>query len=80
MSDLIRNLKCNSPKAQTQGDKSHVVRACADGEEKVIRFGQAGVQGSPKGTARNDAFRARHAKNIKKGRMSAAYWAAKEKW
>jgi hypothetical protein len=34
----------------------------------------------PKGSARNKAFRARHAKNIKKGKMSAAYWAAKVKW
>ena len=80
MSDLIRNLKCNKPKAQRQGGKSHVVKACENGKEKIIRFGQAGVKGSPKGTARNKAFRARHAKNIKKGKMSAAYWAAKEKW
>jgi len=80
MSDLIRNLKCNKPKAQRQGGKSHVVKACENGKEKIIRFGQAGVKGSPKGTARNKAFRARHAKNIKKGKMSAAFWAAKEKW
>lgn len=80
MSDLIRNLKCNQPKAQRQGGKSHVVKACENGKEKIIRFGQAGVKGSPKGTARNKAFRARHAKNIKKGKMSAAHWAAKEKW
>ena len=80
MSDIIRNLKCNQPKADTQGGKSHVVRACAGGEEKVIRFGQAGVEGSPDGSARNEAFKARHAKNIAKGKMSAAYWADKVKW
>lgn len=80
MSDLIRNLKCNQPKAQEQGGKSHVVKACENGKEKIIRFGQAGVKGSPKGSARNKAFRARHAKNIKKGTMSAAHWAAKVKW
>lgn len=80
MSDLIRNLKCNSPKADTQGGKSHVVRACEGGKEKIIRFGQAGVEGSPEGTARNRAFKARHAKNIAKGKMSAAYWADKVKW
>jgi hypothetical protein len=47
---------------------------------KTIRFGQQGVKGSPKGTARNKAFRARHAENIAKGKMSAAFWSAKEKW
>ena len=47
---------------------------------KLIRFGQQGVQGSPDGSARNKAFKARHAKNIAKGKMSAAYWANKVKW
>jgi hypothetical protein len=47
---------------------------------KLIRFGQQGVKGSPTGTARNKAFKARHAKNIAKGKMSAAYWANREKW
>jgi hypothetical protein len=46
----------------------------------VIRFGQQGVKGSPEGSARNDAFKARHSKNIAKGKMSAAYWADKVKW
>lgn len=74
-------MKCNSPKTTpNHPTKSHVVKACANGKEKIIRFGQKGVKGSPKGSARNKAFRARHAKNIKKGKMSAAYWAAKVKW
>ena len=74
-------MKCNSPKTTpNHPTKSHVVKACATGKEKIIRFGQKGVKGSPKGSARNKAFRARHAKNIKKGKMSAAYWAAKVKW
>ena len=49
-------------------------------EEKIIRFGQQGVIGSPSGTKRNKAFKARHASNIAKGKMSAAYWANKVKW
>ena len=49
-------------------------------QERLIRFGQQGVQGSPDGSARNEAFKARHAANIAKGKMSAAYWANKEKW
>jgi len=60
--------------------KSHVVVAKDGDKVKTIRFGQQGAKGSPKGSARNKAFRARHAKNIAKGKMSAAFWAAKEKW
>jgi hypothetical protein len=74
-------MKCNAPK-RTPGHatKSHVVKACSGGEERIIRFGQQGVKGSPAGTARNKAFKARHAKNIAKGKMSAAWWASETKW
>lgn len=74
-------MSCNKPRA-TPGDAkhSHVVKACFDGKEKVIRFGQQGVKGSPEGSERNKAFKARHAKNIAKGPSSAAYWANKVKW
>jgi hypothetical protein len=81
------NLACNKPQAETQGGHSHVVKACYDDQEKLIRFGQAGVKGSPKKEgesesykARREAFKARHAKNIAKGPSSAAYWANKVKW
>lgn len=75
------SMKCNSPKSTpSHPTKSHVVKACAGGNEKVIRFGQQGVKGSPDGSARNRAFKARHSKNISKGKMSAAYWADKVKW
>ena len=47
---------------------------------KTIRFGQQGVTGDRKKTKRSDAFKARHGKNIAKGKMSAAYWANKVKW
>ena len=71
----------NKPKATpNHKTKSHAVLAKSGNKVKLIRFGQKGVKGSPKGTKRNKAFRARHAKNIKKGKMSAAYWAAKHKW
>lgn len=71
----------NKPKrTPNHPTKSHVVVAKEGDQIKTIRFGQQGVTGSPKGTARNEAFRARHAKNIAKGKMSAAYWAAKSKW
>ena len=71
----------NKPKrTPSHPTKSHVVVAKVGTEVKTIRFGQQGVQGSPDGSARNKAFKARHAKNIAKGKMSAAYWADKVKW
>lgn len=85
------NLQCNKPKADPVGDsttgKSHVVKACTGGTEKLIRFGQRGVKGSPKKEGESEAyakrrerFKARHAKNIAKGKISAAYWADRVKW
>ena len=71
----------NKPKrTPSHPTKSHVVVAKEGGQVKTIRFGQQGVQGSPDGSRRNRAFKARHAKNISKGKMSAAYWADKVKW
>jgi len=71
----------NKPK-RTPGHKtkSHAVLAKVGTTVKLIRFGQQGVSGSPKGSKRNKAFKARHAKNIAKGKMSAAYWANRTKW
>ena len=78
----------NKPKrTPSHPTKSHVVVAKEGNTIKTIRFGQQGVSGSPakKGESEADkkrraSFMARHAKNIAKGKMSAAFWAAKEKW
>jgi len=70
----------DKPKRTTSGNKSHAVVTKVNGNYKLIRFGQKGVSGSPDGSARNKAFKARHAKNIAKGKSSAAYWANKIKW
>ena len=71
----------NKPKkTPSHPTKSHVVVAKSGEQVKTIRFGQQGVKGSPDGSKRNEAFKARHAKNIAKGKMSAAYWANKSKW
>ena len=81
-----KTLKCNKPrKTPSHNTKSHVVKACENGKEKIIRFGQQGVTTAGKKTdakskARRASFKARHAKNIKKGKISAAYWADKVKW
>ena len=60
--------------------KSHVVLAKVGSVTKTIRFGQQGVKGDKTLTARARAFKARHAKNIMKGKLSAAYWANLVKW
>lgn len=78
----------NKPKrTPSHPTKSHVVVAKSGDQVKTIRFGQQGVSGSPKregeskaDKARRESFKARHAENIAKGKMSAAYWADKVKW
>lgn len=77
----------NKPKrTPSHPTKSHAVLAKVGDKEKLIRFGQQGVSGagsSPKTAsekARQKSFKARHASNIAKGKMSAAYWADKVKW
>jgi len=78
----------NKPKrTPSHPTKSHVVVAKVGSKIKTIRFGQQGVSGSPKKkgesasyAARRKSFKARHAKNIAKGKMSAAYWADRVKW
>ena len=77
----------NKPK-RTPGHKtkSHAVLAKEGDKIRLIRFGQQGVSGAGKNPssrsekARRKSFKARHAKNIAKGKMSAAYWADKAKW
>lgn len=78
----------NKPKrTPNHPKKSHVVVAKEGNKVKVIRYGQQGVSGSPKKRGesksyrkRRESFKARHAKNIKRGKMSAAYWANRSKW
>ncbi len=78
----------NKPKkTPNHPTKSHVVVAKEGEKVKTIRFGQQGMTGSPPregesaaDKARRKSFKARHAKNIAKGKMSAAYWADRQKW
>jgi hypothetical protein len=77
----------NKPKrTPNHPTKSHVVVAKEGDQVKTIRFGQQGVSGAGKNPqtasekARRKSFKARHASNISKGKMSAAYWADKVKW
>ena len=77
----------NKPKrTPSHSKKSHVVVAKEGGKTTTIRYGQQGVSGAGKNPttakekARRKSFKARHGKNIAKGKMSAAYWANKSKW
>jgi len=79
----------NKPKkTPSHAKKSHVVMAKVGDKTKLIRFGEQGAKtaGKPKKgesekmTKKRKSFKARHRKNIKKGKMSAAYWADKVKW
>jgi hypothetical protein len=78
----------NKPKrTPSHPKKSHAVLAKDGSKVKLIRFGQQGVSGSPKKKGesesykkRRESFKARHAGNIKRGKMSAAYWADRVKW
>jgi hypothetical protein len=84
-----KDMPCNKAKrTPNHPTKSHIVKGCAGGKEKIIRFGEQGasVAGAPKAgesdkmKAKRKAFKARHAKNIAKGPLSAAWHADKNKW
>jgi hypothetical protein len=84
-----KDMPCNKAKrTPSHPTKSHIVKGCAGGKEKIIRFGEQGasVAGAPKAgesdkmKAKRKAFKSRHAKNIAKGPMSAAWHADKNKW
>lgn len=78
----------NKPKrTPSHPKKSHMVMASENGEYKLIRFGEQGADPKPptKGESAADkakraSFKARHATNIAKGKMSAAYWADRTRW
>ena len=71
----------NKPKrTPNHKTKSHVVVAKSGDQIKTIRFGQQGKTGDKTMTKRAKSFKARHAQNIARGRMSAAFWANKVKW
>ena len=84
------SMACNKPKrTPSHPKKSHVVKACEGGKEKVIRFGEQGAStaGKPKSgesakmKAKRKSFKSRHGKNIaKKDKMSAMYWSDRVKW
>ena len=84
-----KSMACNKPK-RTPGHpkKSHIVKSCTGGKERIIRFGEQGAKtaGKPKAgesakmKKKRASFKSRHGKNIAKGKSSAAWWANRTKW
>lgn len=82
------DLECNKPrKTPGHATKSHVVKACEGGKEKIVRFGQQGVEGAGKNPktasekARRKSYYARHnAQDSSPDKFSARYWSNRVKW
>jgi hypothetical protein len=84
-----KDMPCNKAKrTPSHPKKSHIVKACANGKEKIIRFGEQGAKtaGAPKAgesdrmKAKRKSFKARHAKGIAEGKMSGSWWSSTTKW
>ena len=72
-------MKCNSPRRTSGGSKKFVVKACKDGKEKIVRFGDPDMKIKKSNPKRRKSFRARHKCDQKKDKFSAGYWSCK-KW
>ena len=72
-------MKCNSPRRTSGGSKKFVVKACENGKEKVVRFGDPNMKIKKSNPKARKSFRARHKCDQKKSKFSAGYWSCK-KW
>lgn len=70
-------MKCNSPRRDVQGGKKFVVKACEDGKEKIIRYGDANMEIKRDNPERRKNFRARHNCDEQKSKLTAGYWSCK---
>jgi hypothetical protein len=70
-------MPCNKPKRDIQGGKKSVVKACENGKEKIIRFGDANMTIKKDNPDRRKSFRARHKCDEKKSKLSAGHWSCK---
>lgn len=77
--DLKDRMPCNKPTRETSGGKKFKVKACDDGKEKLIRFGDANMEIKKDNPERRKSFRARHKCDEKTDKMTAGYWSCK-KW
>ena len=74
------SMECNKPRRDIQGGKKSVVKACEDGEEKIVRFGDANMEIKRDNPERRKNFRARHNCDEPKSKLSAGYWSCKAWW
>ena len=72
-------MKCNKPQRTPDGPKKFVVKACKDGEEKIVRFGDPNMRIKKSNPERRKSFRARHKCSTANDKFSARYWSCK-KW
>jgi hypothetical protein len=77
--DLKDRMPCNKPTRDVKGGKKFRVKACKDGKEKIIRFGDANMEIKKDNPERRKSFRARHKCDEKKDKMTAGYWSCR-KW
>ena len=71
-------MKCNSPRRTSGGSKKFVVKACKDGKEKIVRFGDPNMKIKKSNPKRRKSFRARHKCDQKKDKFSAGYWSCRK--
>lgn len=78
-SKIKKRLKCNKPVPSSKPEKKKMVKACANGQEKLIHFGDANMKSNYSDKARKN-FRSRHNCKDAKDKISARYWACKALW
>tara|TARA_R100001463_G_scaffold26933_5_gene62691 strand:- start:3573 stop:3815 length:243 start_codon:yes stop_codon:yes gene_type:complete len=71
-------MKCNKVQRTSGGPKKFVVKACKDGKEKIIRFGDPNMKIKKNIPARRKSFRARHKCDTAKDKFTARYWSCKQ--
>lgn len=74
---MKKKMKCNSPKKSTRAGKRKMVKACENGKERLLHYGQSGAKVNSSKSARK-SFRARHKCNSKKSKLTRSYWACKD--
>ena len=70
-------MECNKPRREIKGGKKSVVKACENGKEKIVRFGDANMEIKRDNPERRKNFRARHNCDEKKSKLTAGYWSCK---
>tara|TARA_Y100000592_G_C5258457_1_gene216164 strand:+ start:258 stop:557 length:300 start_codon:yes stop_codon:yes gene_type:complete len=72
-------MSCNKPKRSTKANKKMMVKACQNGKEKLIHFGEKGYGHNYSAAARK-SFKARHKCNTANDKLTARYWSCKKLW